>query len=69
MYAWHVLRGETAVKMQELLTRLEEIRSEQRRQSEFAGLRFGVFARLKELEREERRVLRCIEQIETKAGA
>jgi hypothetical protein len=46
--------------------RLVAIRTEQARQSEFAGVRFGVFARLRELEREERRVLRRIEELREK---
>lgn len=48
--------------------RLEEIRTEQRRQMQFAGERLGVFARLRELEREERRVLRRIERLQERRG-
>jgi len=35
---------------------LSDIRMMQRRQTEYVGLRLGVFARLRELERDERRV-------------
>lgn len=36
--------------------RLRDIRIEQARQTQFLGVRFGVFSKLKELAREERRV-------------
>jgi hypothetical protein len=46
-----------------LAAKLAAIQAEQRRVSEFAGLRFGVFKRLRELERDERRVLRQIDRL------
>lgn len=51
------------------LTRLAEIRTEQQRQMEFVGVRLGVLARLKELARDERRVLRRIEKLEKTENA
>lgn len=45
-----------------LRDRLANVQHEQARQSEFAGLRLGVFTKLKELEREERKIQRQIDR-------
>ena len=46
---------------------LADVQKEKARQSEFAGVRFGVFARLKELERDERRLMRRLEALSIEA--
>jgi hypothetical protein len=48
--------------------RLAAIRVEQQRQMSFAGERLGVFARLKELARDERQQMRKIERFEQQRG-
>jgi hypothetical protein len=55
-------------KLERAQKRLAEIRAQQQRQMEHAGLRLGVFARLRELERDERRVLKRIDELTLAAG-
>lgn len=48
--------------------RLADVHMEQRRQMEYVGVRLGVFRRLRELEREERRVSTRIERLRAKVA-
>jgi hypothetical protein len=71
-FAEGVLMAEKPTRIERWNTKLAAVRVEQSRQIEFAGVRLGVFRRLDELGREERRILRQIEKLEAereKGGA
>jgi hypothetical protein len=53
----------TERSIQHALDKLADIRKEQQRQMQYAGERFGVSAKLRELGREERRLVNRIERL------
>ena len=58
----------SAKQLENARQKLAVIQAEQRRQIMFAGERLGVFARLKELGRDERRILKRIDALETSSA-
>lgn len=53
----------TERSIQRALDKLAEVRKEQQRQMQYAGERLGVIAKLRELGRQERRLVRRIERL------